>query len=136
MWAGGPFLNVGGMDERIVMVDSGTGRTLTEEELDERSATAGVQLRRKGVRRGDGVLVCLPAGPDLLVAFVAVIAAGGVIWSLPPDLEAGALRERVRQSCARVMISNVRPALDAADESCVRVVLGIEDLYGPGPYRA
>ncbi|WP_220039857.1 AMP-binding protein [Nonomuraea aridisoli] len=122
------------MDERIVMVDSVTGLTLTEEQLDERSATATVQLRRRGVRDGDGVLVCLPAGPDLLVAFVAVTAAGGVIWSLPADLDAGTLRELVRGSRARVMISNVGPAVDAADESRVRVVVGVDDLCAPRPY--
>ncbi|MEV1171327.1 AMP-binding protein [Nonomuraea sp. NPDC049784] len=116
------------MDERIVMVDSGTGLKLTEEQLDERSAVATVQLRRRGVRAGDAVLICLPVGPDLLVATDAVIAAGGVVWPLPPELDAGALRDRMQASGARVMISDVPQALDAADESRVRVVMSVADL--------
>jgi acyl-coenzyme A synthetase/AMP-(fatty) acid ligase len=119
---------VGDMDERIVMVDSGTGLKLTEEQLDERSAIATVQLRRRGVRTGDTVLICLPVGPDLLVAADAVIAAGGVAWPVPADLDAGTLGERIRASGARVMISDLPHALDAADESRVRIVMSVADL--------
>ncbi|MFI6739635.1 AMP-binding protein [Nonomuraea sp. NPDC050451] len=116
------------MDERIVMVDSGTGLRLTEEQLDERSAVAAVQLRRRGVRAGDAVLICLPVGADLLVAADAVIAAGGVAWPLPCDLDTGAFRDQIHASGARVMISDVPGALDAADESRVRIVLSVADL--------
>ncbi|NJP98506.1 AMP-binding protein [Nonomuraea sp. FMUSA5-5] len=121
------------MDERIVMVDSGTGLKLTEEQLDERSAVATVQLRRRGVRSGDTVLICLRVGPDLLVSTNAVIAAGGVVWPLPPDLDTATLRDRIHESGARVMISDVRHALDAAEESRVRIVMSIADLNGSCP---
>ncbi|MEV4171179.1 AMP-binding protein [Nonomuraea sp. NPDC049709] len=124
------------MDERIVMVDSGTGLKLTEEQLDERSAVAAVQLRRRGVRAGDTVLICLPVGPDLLVATDAVIAAGGVVWPLPADLDAGTLRDRIQESGARVMVSNVRRALDAADESRVRIIMSVADLSASHSYPA
>jgi acyl-coenzyme A synthetase/AMP-(fatty) acid ligase len=116
------------MDERIVIVDSGTGLQLTEEQLDERSATAIVQLRRRGVRAGDTVLICLPVGPDLLVATDAVIAAGGVAWPVPADLDADALSERIRASGARVLISDLPRALEAAEESRVRIVMSVADL--------
>ncbi|MFC7101533.1 AMP-binding protein [Nonomuraea rubra] len=121
------------MDERIVMVDSGTGLKLTEEQLDERSAVATVQLRRR-VRAGDTVLICLPVGPDLLVSANAVIAAGGVVWPLPPDLDTTTLRDRIQESGARVMISNVRQALDAADESRVRIIMSVADLSASHSY--
>jgi acyl-coenzyme A synthetase/AMP-(fatty) acid ligase len=122
------------MDERIVMVDSGTGLKLTEEQLDDRSAVAAVQLRRRGVRAGDTVLICLPVGPDLLVATHAVIAAGGVVWPLPVDLDEATLRDRIQESGARVMISNVRPALEAADESRVRIIMSVADLSAAHSY--
>ncbi|NUP01266.1 MAG: AMP-binding protein [Nonomuraea sp.] len=118
------------MDEHIVMVDSGTGLKLTDKQLDERSAIAAVQLRRRGVRVGDTVLVCLPVGPDLLVAADAVIAAGGVVWPLPAHLDRTGLGERILASGARVMISDVPEALAAAEESCVRIVMSVADL-GP-----
>jgi acyl-coenzyme A synthetase/AMP-(fatty) acid ligase len=80
------------------------------------------------VRTGDTVLICLPVGPDLLVAADAVIAAGGVAWPVPADLDAGTLGERIRASGARVMISDLPHALDAADESRVRIVMSVADL--------
>lgn len=105
------------MDERVVIVDSDTGLRLTEEQLDERSAAAIIQLRRRGVRVGDTVLICLPVGPDLLVAADAVIAVGGVAWPVPADLETWALHERIEASGARVLISDLPQALEAAEES-------------------
>ncbi|MER6947140.1 AMP-binding protein [Nonomuraea sp. NPDC000554] len=116
------------MDERIVMVDSGTGLGITQGQLDELSAAAAVQLRRRGVRTGDTVLICLPVGPGLLVATDAVIAAGGTVWPVPAELEAGSLREHILASRARVMISDLPHALDAADESRVRIVVSLPDL--------
>ncbi|MFC7593133.1 AMP-binding protein [Nonomuraea antimicrobica] len=121
------------MDERIVMVDSGTGLKLTEEQLDERSAVATVQLRRRGVRAGDTVLICLPVGPDLLVATDAVIAAGGVVWPLPADLDTPTLHDRIKESCARVMVSNLPQALEAADETRVRIIMSVADLTDSHP---
>ncbi|MGI5287441.1 AMP-binding protein [Nonomuraea polychroma] len=116
------------MDERIVIVDSDTGLRLTEEQLDERSAVAIVQLRRRGVRAGDTVLICLPVGPDLLVAADAVIAVGGVAWPVPPELDPYALQERIEASRARVLISDLPHALEAAEESRVRIVMSAADL--------
>ncbi|MGP3956022.1 AMP-binding protein [Nonomuraea sp. 3N208] len=116
------------MDERIVIVDSDTGQRLTEEQLDERAAVAIIQLRRRGVRAGDTVLICLPVGPDLLVAADAVIAVGGVAWPVPADLEAWVLHERIEASGARVLISDLPQALEAAEESRVRIVMSVADL--------
>ncbi|WP_327589274.1 long-chain fatty acid--CoA ligase [Nonomuraea sp. NBC_00507] len=116
------------MDERVVIVDSDTGLRLTEEQLDERSAAAIIQLRRRGVRVGDTVLICLPVGPDLLVAADAVIAVGGVAWPVPADLETWALHERIEASGARVLISDLPQALEAAEESRVRIVMSVADL--------
>ncbi|WP_336206063.1 AMP-binding protein [Nonomuraea sp. LPB2021202275-12-8] len=118
------------MDERIVMVDPGTGLSITERQLDERSAAASIQLRRRGVRPGDTVLICLPVGPDLLVATDAVIAVGGIAWPVPPELDEDGLRERIRASPARVMITDRRAAMRAAEESRVRMVLAPTGLRG------
>jgi acyl-coenzyme A synthetase/AMP-(fatty) acid ligase len=120
------------MDERIVMVDSGTGLAITERQLDERSAAASILLRRRGVRPGDTVLICLSVGPDLLVATDAVIAVGGIACPVPPELDEAGLRERIRGSSARIMITDLRAAVRAAEESRVRMVLGAADLRRPG----
>jgi acyl-coenzyme A synthetase/AMP-(fatty) acid ligase len=120
--------------ERIVMVDPASGRAITERQLDERSAAAAVQLRRRCVRAGDTVLVCLPVGADLMIAADAVIAVGGIVWPLPPELaerDVRGLRERILASRARVMITELRAAREAAEESRVRIVLGVADLQCP-----
>ncbi|MCA2222843.1 AMP-binding protein [Nonomuraea aurantiaca] len=117
------------MEERIVMVDSGTGLCLTEGQLDERSAAATVQLRRRGVRAGDTVLICLTVGPDLLVATDAVIAAGGIVWPVPAELDEGRLRDRIMASRARLMISDLPRAMNAARESWVRMVVSVAELH-------
>ncbi|MEV1241750.1 AMP-binding protein [Nonomuraea sp. NPDC050022] len=117
------------MEERIVMVDSGTGLCLTEGQLDERSAAATVQLRRRGVRAGDTVLICLTVGPDLLVATDAVIAAGGIVWPVPAELDEGRLRDRIMASRARLMISDLPRAMNAARESRVRMVVSVAELH-------
>ncbi|NRQ33292.1 AMP-binding protein [Nonomuraea sp. NN258] len=122
------------MDERIVMVDSGTGLRLTEQQLDEKTATAAVQLRRSGVRAGDTVLVCLPVGIDLLVTTDAVIAAGGTAWPVPIELDAVDLRARIEASGARVMVCDAPHALDAAEESRVRIVMSVADLGAADSY--
>lgn len=120
------------MDECIVMVDSGTGLAITERQLDERSAAASILLRCRGVRPGDTVLICLSVGPDLLVATDAVIAVGGIACPVPSELDEAGLRERIRDSHARVMITDLCAAVRAAEESRVRMVLGAADLRRQG----
>ncbi|MFI6298042.1 AMP-binding protein [Nonomuraea sp. NPDC050790] len=114
------------MKQRIVMIDPGTGQTLTEEQHDERLASAAALLRRRGVRAGDTVLVCLPVGSDLLVAADAVMAAGAAVSPLAPDEDG--LWERVVTSSARLMISDDPRALAAAADSRIRVVMSAAEL--------
>ncbi|WP_157250931.1 AMP-binding protein [Nonomuraea typhae] len=114
------------MEQRIVMIDPGTGQTLTEEQHDERLATAAALLRRRGVRAGDTVLVCLPVGSDLLVTADAVMAAGAVVSPLAPDGDG--MRERIAGSSARLMISDDPRAWEAAADSRIRVVMSVAEL--------
>ncbi|GAA4075024.1 AMP-binding protein [Nonomuraea soli] len=109
--------------DRVVAVDPGTGLPLTEAQLDAWTVAAVLRLRKRGVREGDAVLICLPTGTDLLVAVNAVIALGAVAMPLayPPSPEA------VHGVAARVMISD-RPEL--AEESRVRVVVSPHELAG------
>ncbi|MFI6598069.1 AMP-binding protein [Nonomuraea sp. NPDC050536] len=116
------------MDVRIVMVDPVGGERLTEDQLDARLAAASAQLRRRGVREGDMVLICLPVGPDLLVAVDSVIAAGGTAWPVPAELDSATIHERILASGARVMISDLPHAVEAAEESRVRVIVSVAEL--------
>ncbi|WP_327089928.1 AMP-binding protein [Nonomuraea sp. NBC_01738] len=112
--------------ENIVMLDPGTGQTLTEGQRDERLARAAARLRRRGVRVGDTVLVCLPVGPDLLVAADAVMAAGATVSPLAPDDHG--MREQIITSSARLMIADDPRAVATAGDSWIRVVMSTAEL--------
>ncbi|NUR90997.1 MAG: AMP-binding protein [Nonomuraea sp.] len=128
MHHGAPGSTVCLMDVRIVMVDPVGGSLLTEAQLDARLAAASRQLRRRGVREGDVVLICLPVGADLLVAVDSVIAAGGTAWPVPAELDSATIHERILASGARLMISDLPHAVEAAEESRVRVVVSSAEL--------
>jgi len=61
--------------------------TLTYRELHDRVGQLATRMvAAHDVGRSDLVAVCLPRGPDVLVAFWAALASGGVYLPLPPDL--------------------------------------------------
>ncbi|HEU0300951.1 MAG TPA: amino acid adenylation domain-containing protein, partial [Longimicrobium sp.] len=71
------------------------GESLTYAELDARSARLANHLRRLGVGTEVRVGLCLPRTPDLVVAELAVMRAGGVVVPqephFPPERIAGVL---------------------------------------------
>jgi non-ribosomal peptide synthetase-like protein len=69
--------------------DNGRRRSLNYAELDARAAQLAHFLRRRGVRRSDRVVICLPRGLDQIVAVLGVLQAGAayvpVDWGFPTD---------------------------------------------------
>ncbi|MGV9309183.1 MULTISPECIES: AMP-binding protein [unclassified Nonomuraea] len=82
-------------------------------------------LRRRGLRPGDRVVVCLPRGADLNAAVDGAIAVGAIVTVLPAGFEVG---EHIRQSAARIMISDSDDAVKAAEDSRIRQVIGSAEL--------
>ncbi|MBB6347538.1 amino acid adenylation domain-containing protein [Nonomuraea muscovyensis] len=72
-----------------VAVRTPDGAHLTYADLDTRAHTLARHLRRLGVRPESRVALCLPRTPDLIVALLAVLKAGGCYVPLdaayPPD---------------------------------------------------
>ncbi len=60
-------------------------RRLSYDQLNRESNRLAHQLRHHGVTKGRTVGVCLRPGPTLVVAFLAVIKAGGVYVALDPE---------------------------------------------------
>ncbi|WP_031040675.1 non-ribosomal peptide synthetase [Streptomyces sp. NRRL F-5650] len=60
------------------------GEDLTFGELDRRSAQAAHLLRELGVRRGTPVAVCMERSPEMVVALLGVLRAGGAYLPVDP----------------------------------------------------
>jgi amino acid adenylation domain-containing protein/non-ribosomal peptide synthase protein (TIGR01720 family) len=66
----------------------GEGETLTYRALDARANRLGRRLIADGVGPEDRVALCLPRGPDLIVAIVATLKAGAAYVPLEPEAPA------------------------------------------------
>lgn len=117
------------MEDRIVVIDPGTGDTLTVDRMDARIAETAIRLRRRGLRPLDEVVVCLESHLDLVVVAEGVIAAGGVVVLLAPGEK---LAVHVCDSTARMMITDVPEAVEVAERSHIRQVLHPAELRRTG----
>ncbi|ASO20820.1 hybrid polyketide synthase/nonribosomal peptide synthetase FtdB [Actinoalloteichus hoggarensis] len=77
-----------------------TSHRLTYGELDDRAARLAGRLRALGVGPGSVVALCLDKSPDLVVAVLAVLKAGGAYLPLDPDHPTDRLAFMVRTADA------------------------------------
>ncbi|WP_405431723.1 amino acid adenylation domain-containing protein [Micromonospora sp. NBC_00617] len=80
-------------------------QALTYRELDGRADRLARTLAARGVRAETTVGVCLPAGPDWVVTFLAVLRAGGVYLPLDPQLPAARLAHLLADSAAALVVT-------------------------------
>ncbi|MGW2874645.1 condensation domain-containing protein, partial [Kitasatospora sp. NPDC001225] len=80
--------------------------TVTHRELDTRATALARRLRALGVRPDDRVAVCLEQSPDLAVALVAVLKAGGCYLPLDPEQPPARLSHLVADADARVLVTD------------------------------
>ncbi|HEX2081043.1 MAG TPA: amino acid adenylation domain-containing protein, partial [Longimicrobium sp.] len=98
------------------------GESLSYAELNARAERLARELRRRGVRAGTTVAVCLQRGPGVLVAPLAVWKAGGVYLPLDPAHPAERLSFLLADSGAELVVTE--PALAGVlPEREVEVVL-------------
>jgi 4-coumarate--CoA ligase len=110
------------------LVDAATGEAVSRAGLRRLvSALAAGLLRRHGLRAGDVVLVALPNSVAFPVAFLAVLAAGGVATTMNPYSAPAEIAGRVRET---------RPALVlAAAENAGRLPpLRVPVVLVPGTF--
>ncbi|WP_063764187.1 non-ribosomal peptide synthetase/MFS transporter [Kitasatospora purpeofusca] len=81
------------------------GRTVTYRELDERATGLARRLRALGVAPDDRVAVCLEQSPELAVALLGVLKAGGAYLPLDPEQPPARLAHLVADSGARVLLT-------------------------------
>ncbi|MGW7446278.1 amino acid adenylation domain-containing protein [Kitasatospora sp. NPDC054795] len=80
--------------------------TVTHRELDARATAMARRLRALGVGRDDRVAVCLEQSPDLAVALVAVLKAGGCYLPLDPEQPPARLSHLVADADVRVLVTD------------------------------
>ncbi|MFF5112152.1 amino acid adenylation domain-containing protein [Streptosporangium sp. NPDC000509] len=102
---------------------------LTYGELDSRAGRLAQVLRGHGVGRDERVAVCLEQSPDLAVAVLAVLKAGGAYLPLDPEQPADRLAHLVSDSGTRVLVT--APALADPLRAQVTVLLDEGEVVAP-----
>ncbi len=112
------------------------GRTLTYRQIDRQSNRLANALRGMGVDTGVRVMIVMPNAPQWVIAFYAVLKAGGIVVSSSPAASVEELVREAVDSGAQVLITLTSFAAKAravAEASEVRHVIytNIKDYLGP-----
>ncbi|GGS82868.1 amino acid adenylation domain-containing protein [Nonomuraea spiralis] len=86
------------------------GHELTYQDLDGRADRLAHALRSRGIGPESRVAICLPRGPDLLVALLAVLKAGAAYVPLDPGHPPGRLAFMIADSGADLVLTSTGPA--------------------------
>ncbi|MEU1288912.1 amino acid adenylation domain-containing protein [Kitasatospora sp. NPDC005856] len=117
-WAAGPDLPEGGPGTLTALLAAAARQagdrpalvfedaTVTHRELDARATALARRLRALGVGRDDRVAVCLEQSPDLAVALVGVLKAGGCYLPLDPEQPPARLSHLVADADVRVLVTD------------------------------
>lgn len=81
------------------------GETLTYKQLNARANQFAHALHGLGVRPGDRVLLVLPNSPQMIIAYYAVLKAGGVVVMPTPDADSSAIIATAAKVEAKVMVT-------------------------------
>src|SRR5215208_4421818 len=95
-------------------------------ELQQASNRFANVLREHGVERGDRVAMLLPATPETAAAFFGTYKTGAILLSMSVLYGDDGIRHRVRDSQAKVLVTNAANR-DRVDAALVEHVLLLDD---------
>ncbi|HYO69808.1 MAG TPA: amino acid adenylation domain-containing protein, partial [Archangium sp.] len=99
---------------------------LTYGELDARANQLAHRLRGLGVRAESRVMLCLERSPELIIAMLGVLKAGGVYVPVDPAWPAARLRSLLEDSGASGVIAQERTAAWLEGQDVRRVLIDAE----------
>jgi acetyl-CoA synthetase len=85
--------------------EDGETVTLTYRELNERVCRCANALRERGLGKGDRIGLYMPMGPEIVVAFLAIVKVGGVLLPLFSGYGAGAIATRLQGADASALFT-------------------------------
>ncbi|MFM9368115.1 non-ribosomal peptide synthetase [Streptomyces sp. Da 82-17] len=109
-------------------------RRMTYRELDAASDALAARLVARGHGRGARVAFCLPRGPELPVAVLAVLKAGGCCVPVDPAHPAARRTRLLRDSAASALLTSRAPDLGTWADALDVDLLHVEDTP-PAPPR-
>src|SRR3954454_4981519 len=115
-------------DDRLAMVWEdwqGNERRVSFGELQDSSRKFANVLRAHGVERGDRVAILLPSLPETAAAFIACYRMGAILLSLSVLYGDDGVRDRLEDSCAKVLTTNADNR-DRIPDGLVNEVLVLE----------
>lgn len=113
-------------------------RQITYAEIDRLSGAVARALVAMGVRKGEPVGILLPNSPQFVLAYYAVLKAGGVVVAINPLYKLRELENQIRETGLRVLFAlkdslDLLDALPAEIRPRVRVLTSLEETAGiPG----
>ena len=126
--------------DQPALIDGLTGVAISYRELLDAVRRTAAGFAVHGVSKGDAVAVCAPNRPEFVIAYHAVLAAGGVVTAASPMATGADLAGQLRSSGARWMVTTPelyeQKAGDAAAAAQLREVFVFGTCTGATPFAA
>ena len=103
--------------------------------LDRRSDALAHRLLGLGLSRGERIAICLPRGPDAIVAALAILKAGAAYLPLDPELPVERLRQVFGDAGVRIALADAAHAgpLQGLVAHCLPGDMAADDVPGDAP---
>ena len=121
------------------LIDGLSGRTISYDELVDKTRRLATGLARHGFQRGDVLAIFSPNSPEYVLAFLAVAMLGGATAMVPPLFTDEEVRTQLADSQADYLmtIPQLLPKLkQVMPESTVRRVFVVGEAEGAVPFSA
>lgn len=81
------------------------GKTLTYQELDDKTNQLARGLRSMGIQVGDKVMIVLPNTPQFIIAYYGALKAGAIVVLSNPDATAELIIQQAMETDAKVLVT-------------------------------